>query len=249
MSDENQNADDDDDTGSVTGGDGDSDKNKQDKNKSGDNNGGDKDGDDKSGKDDLAPLKEKIDKAYKERDDTKKELKELKDKLRQQEIDHLKEQGKEVEALQKQISQKDERIEELEAEVTRLSRDNTVDREFRGYQFRNERAAALAVDTVTKDLVKNDKGEWVHKSGKSIPEYVKSFSEDDDNQFLFAPKTNRGTGTGSKTNSQGGSGDKGDKGNKDSGSSGGREDSLFNRSQADVLKDIAAGKIKGPGQG
>jgi len=145
-------------------------------------------------KDDLAPIKDKLNKAYGERDSLKEEVEKLRKEKRDAELAHLKETGKEKEALEATISDRDEEIASLKDQIVALTRDNNVREVFTGFKFRNERAADLAFDQVTKELVQDDKGTWVHRSGKSIKDFLTEFSEDEDNKFLFVEKENRGTG-------------------------------------------------------
>jgi len=179
-------------------------------------------------KDDLKPIKDKLDKAYGERDTLKNELKELKKQLREAELQKLKDEGKEKEHFEGVIADLEDTVKNLQQEIVELTRDNTVQKVLGGYKFRNKKAAALAASTVTDELVQDDKGKWVHNSGKSIEDYVKAFSEDEDNAFMFEPVENRGTqsppGTkpGTKTTKSG---------------------SLFGRSQQEVLQMAADGKL------
>lgn len=146
-------------------------------------------------KDDLAPIKENLNKAYKERDELKKEVADMKKALRDAEIERLKEEGKEKEAFEAQLSDRDAEIENLKSQIVTLTRDNQVRQTLTSYDFKNERAADLAYDSVVKALVQNEKGDWVTKSGKSIADYVKEYSEDEDNAFLFKQVESRGTDT------------------------------------------------------
>lgn len=150
-------------------------------------------------KDDLAPIKDKLNKAYGERDTLKAERDALKKQIRDAELQKLKDEGKDKEHFEGLLADKDKEIEELKTAVIELTRDNTVQRDLSGYKFRNEKAYALVYDAVIKDLVQDDKGVWVHKSGKSISDYIKTYAEDEDNEFLFAKKENRGTDTPTST--------------------------------------------------
>lgn len=180
-------------------------------------------------KDDLAPIKEKLNKAFEERDNLAKELAEMKKKEREKEIERLNEEGKHKEAFEIQLKERDEKILQLETEIVGLTRDIAVRDEFRAFNFRNEKASALAYDSVIKELVQDEKGKWVHKSGSSISDFVKSFSEDEDNQFLFQPKVNSGAGGSPKTKPDAPSGE---------------GKSYKDKPQSELLKDIRAGKVK-----
>jgi len=178
-------------------------------------------------KDDLAPIKDKLNKAYGERDSLKEEVDKLRKEKRDAELAHLKETGKEKEALEATISDRDEEIVSLKDQIIALTRDNKVREVFTGFKFRNERAADLAFDQVTKELVQDDKGTWVHRSGKTIKDFLTEFSEDEDNKFLFVEKENRGTGIPPTTKPA----------PKDT------SGKLAGKSQAEVLKMAAQGKL------
>ena len=75
---------------------------------------------------------------------------------------------------------------------------------------------------------KNEKGEWVHKSGVAVKDFVKTFAENEDNAFLFKQKQNSGNGSqnippSSNTNKK----------------------SLFEMTQDEVLQMAAEGKLPG----
>jgi len=144
-------------------------------------------------KDDLAPIKEKLNSAYSERDKYKEEAETLRKEKRDAEIAALKESGKKDEAYEAQLSDRDQEIEKLKAQIVTLTRDNNVRETFADYKFRNSRAADLAFDQITKELVQDEKGTWVHRSGKTIKDFIKEFSEEEDNKFLFVEKENRGS--------------------------------------------------------
>ena len=87
----------------------------------------------------------------------------------------------------------------------------------------------MAFDEVTSQLVQNEKGEWVHKSGVAVKDFVKTFAENEDNAFLFKAKVSTGGG---------GSGPK-----KEGDTSSGDTGSLFKKSQDEVIKLAMEGKL------
>ena len=151
--------------------------------------------DDKKDDDDpLKPLKENLNKAYKERDKVKKELADFKKAQRDAELERMKAEGKEVEALTATVADKDAELESLRAQIIELTRDAEVRRELSHHAFKNERATELAYDAIVRDLEQNEDGDWVHKrSGKTVSEFIQSFVEDEDNEFLLKTPENRGT--------------------------------------------------------
>lgn len=153
-----------------------------------------KKGDESSNDEEFKTLKGNLSKAYGERDTLKSELEDLKKEKRDAEIQRLKDEGKDREAFDAQLSDKDTVIAGLEKRIIELTRDNEVRQILAGHSLRNERAAELAYDSIIKELVQDEKGTWVHRAGKSVKDFIAAFSEDEDNKFLFKEKENRGTG-------------------------------------------------------
>lgn len=181
--------------------------------------------------DDLAPIKESLNKAYSERDAAKAEVERLKKEARDKEIEQLTKDGKEKEALEAKLSDRDSEIDSLKQTIVELTRDNAVQKELGALEFRNERARDLAYDTVVKSLVQNKDGKWVSKDGKPISDAVASFAEDEENKFLFKEKENRGTETAKTTTTSPKAPSSGNK--------------LRDRTQAEVLQMAAEGKLPG----
>lgn len=179
----------------------------------------------------LKKMKENLDKAYAARDTAESKAKELEEKQRKLEIERLESEGKLAEALQKKLDDAVAENATLKKRVVELTRDVTLSEQMNGLTFRNERAAKLAYKEIVGELVQDADGEWKHKSGLSIKDFVKKFSEDEDQAFLFKPKQSSGTGL-SRTTDEGGG-----KGTKD------KKTSLFDMSQEDVLKLAAEGKL------
>ena len=87
----------------------------------------------------------------------------------------------------------------------------------------------MADREIIGQLVRDESGTWVHRSGVSVKDFVKTFAEVEDNAFLFKPKINNGTGnSGAKPTNT--SSDK---------------KSLFEMSQEEVLKMAREGKLPG----
>jgi hypothetical protein len=110
-----------------------------------------------------------------------------------------------------------------------LTRDIDVRNALASHPFRNENAVEMAYREIVGQLVQNDQGVWVHKTGISIRDFVKGFADSDDNSFLFKAKASSGSGSN---------------GGKPSDTSGGKK-SLFQLSQDEVLKLAKEGKLRG----
>jgi len=108
-----------------------------------------------------------------------------------------------------------------------LTRDKDLLDALKGLPFRNEKASQSAFKELVDELVQDDDGNWRHKSGASIRDAVKAYQKDEDNAYLFKVKASTGTGDNQKKPSE--------VDNKGK--------SLFEMSQAEVLKLAAEGKL------
>jgi non-ribosomal peptide synthetase component F len=93
--------------------------------------------------------------------------------------------------------------------------------------FRNDKAAEMAFREIVSNLVQTDDETWVHRSGVTVRDYCEAFSKDDEQSFLFKPKVSSGAGTQASKGTNRSDGKK----------------SLFDMSQAEVLKLAAEGKL------
>lgn len=133
-------------------------------------------------------LKSKLDIAYGKRDEMKAAMEEIK----AENIELLKAQGKDGEALQKEVDALKEQLIELTAENVKLKRDQLVDKEIAGLEFRSQRSRNIALKEIVPLLEKKG-DQWVGKNGKSIADVVKDFRDDPENDFLFKAKESSGT--------------------------------------------------------
>ena len=176
----------------------------------------------------LSPIKGKLDAAFKQRDEALQKIAEFERKEKEATLKRLEEEGKHKEAFEMRLSEERAEKESLKKRVTELSRDVAVRDALKSMTFRNDKAAEMAFKEIITNLVQTDDEKWVHRSGVSIRDYCEAFSKDDEQSFLFKAKTSSGAGTGSS---------------KDTGGSGTGKKSLFDMSQAEVLKLAAEGKI------
>jgi hypothetical protein len=159
----------------------------------------------------LKDIKGKLDKAYAARDEALGKLKDIEQEKRELEIAKMREEGKHKEAFEAELKAEREkreeeirRREELEKRNIELTRDLIVKDALSKFPFRNEKAARVAQAEIISDLVRNDKGEWVSKSGDSLESLAEAFATDDSNSFLFKPKQNSGSGGSGPTGSSSG---------------------------------------------
>lgn len=176
----------------------------------------------------VKDVKVKLDAAYAKRDEALQKVSEFEQKERDLEIKRLQDAGKEREAFELQLAELKANQETLQKRNLELSRDVDARQALSAFAFRNEKAAKMAFDEVTSQLVQNEKGEWVHKSGVAVKDFVKTFAENEDNAFLFKQKQNSGNGSQNIPPS-----------------SNTTKKSLFEMTQDEVLQMAAEGKLPG----
>jgi len=142
----------------------------------------------------LKGIKEKLNSAYSARDEAVKAKALLEEEKKQAEIKRMEEEGKHKEVAELRMAEMQAKLEALQTQNTRLTRDNAVKSAMSGLEFRNDVAADMAYDRVVSQMTQDANGQWVHKSGVSISEFVDLFSKDEANSFLMKPKMNSGTG-------------------------------------------------------
>jgi hypothetical protein len=183
----------------------------------------------------LKDIKSKLDKAYSVRDDAIKKAEDFEKKEREATLKKLEEEGKHKEVFDMKLVEKDAAYNDLlgkynalEQNNLQLTRDSQVRDLLRGTEFRNDKAGDMAFHEVIGQVVKDDKGNWVHRSGISIKDFITAFVSDEANSFLLKPKVSSGGGTTTTTASKGNT-----------------SKSLFEMSQEEVLKMAADGKLPG----
>ena len=145
----------------------------------------------------IAKAKAAIDKAYKERDEAVKKAVALEEERKAAKIAALESEGKHQEVAKMKIAELEEKLRLATEKNVQLTRDATVREALTGLDFRNEKSQQMAYRDIVDQLVQDeDTGAWVHRSGVSIKEFVSAFSKDENNSFLFRPKTNSGSGVG-----------------------------------------------------
>jgi len=175
----------------------------------------------------LKPIKQNLDNAYSERDKVKAELDRIAKEKRELELQRLKDEGKFKEAHEIEVKTLKEEKEATDKRNVELTRDVQLKDALSGLDFSNVRSMNMAASEITAQLVRNEDGKWVHKTGASIEEFVSLFATNDENEFLFKPKLNSGGGGKKPTNN----------GTPDN------SGSLFKKSQTEVLKMAREGKL------
>jgi hypothetical protein len=176
----------------------------------------------------LKDAKAKLDAAYAARDREKERADQLAQEKRDAELARLEEEGKHQEVYNIRLQEETAKREAAERRNVELTRDMTLKDHLKVLTFRTDKASDMAYQEIVGQLVQNEQGAWVHRSGVSISDFVKTFSEDDNNAFLFKSKQSRGSGT-SEAQSSNPVQDK--------------TKSLFEMSTAEVLALAAEGKL------
>lgn len=143
----------------------------------------------------LKQMKDNMDRMVRERDEALKAKAEVEQAQKAAEIERLEAEGKLKEALEMKLAEANAKLKVFEEENTKLNRDNVVNSQLATLEFRNERSRQMAQRDIVEQLVQNENGAWVHKSGSSIQEFIDSYSKSEDNEFLFRVKANSGSGT------------------------------------------------------
>lgn len=179
----------------------------------------------------LATIKTSLNNSYKQRDEALAKIAAFEAKERESNLKKLEEEGKHKEAYEARLAIERAENETLRKRNTELSRDVSVRDALKGMTFRNDKASDMAFKEITGNLVQNEAGQWLHRSGISVKDYCEAFSKDEDQSFLFKSKSNNGGGSPA-----------GNSGNGDPTIST-KPKSLFQMSQAEVLKMASEGKF------
>lgn len=186
----------------------------------------------------IKDIKGKLDAAYTTRDQALKKAKELEEADRTAQLKKLEEEGKHKEAYDMKIIAKDAAYNELlnekqalEQRVLELTRDNQVRDLLRPIEFRNDKANDMAFHEIIGQVVKDDKGNWIHRSGITIKDFISAFVAEEANSFLLKAKASSGGGTQTPT-----------------GTPNNQSKSLFAKTQDEVLKLAAEGKLSTQGR-
>ena len=176
----------------------------------------------------LKDIKGKLDNAYKARDDAAAKLAEKERLERDAEIKRMEDEGKHREVAELRLKEKETELQTANQRIVELTRDRNISEALNALDFRNKKAQASAAREISEELRQDDKGQWVHKSGKPMAEFIESFFQQEDNSSLYLkPKVSSGGGSGKTTPTQ----------NNNSGS-------LFGKSQEEVLKMAREGKLR-----
>jgi hypothetical protein len=176
----------------------------------------------------LKTIKTNLDKAYEARNAAEAKAAEFERKEREAQLAALEAEGKHKEAYEIRLAAQEAELATLRNQNTAMSRDGAVNDALKGLDFRNVKASEMAFAEIVNQLVKNEEGKWVHRSGVPITDFVSAYAKLEDNAFLFKVKGSSGNGSQQSAGTPaGGSG----------------ETSLFKKSQAEVLKMAAEGKF------
>jgi hypothetical protein len=161
--------------------------------------------------DQLAQMKDNMNKMSKQRDEAMKKAVELEESAKAAKLEKLEAEGKTSEALQMKLDEALARVDALTSVNTGLTRDHTVDKLLSEQQFRNATAREMAKSQIVNELKQDAEGSWVHATGAPLSEFVQAFAKDEENAFLFKPKQSTGAAAMQAVNSEAGGMSKSDK--------------------------------------
>jgi hypothetical protein len=159
----------------------------------------------------LAQMKENMNKMSKQRDEAMKKAVELEESAKAAKLEKLEAEGKTSEALQMKLDEALARVDALTSVNTGLTRDHQVDKLLSEQQFRNATAREMAKSQIVNELKQDAEGAWIHATGASLGDFVQAFAKDEENAFLFKPKQSTGAAAMQAVNSDGGAMPKSDK--------------------------------------
>lgn len=176
-------------------------------------------------------FKDKLDRAYKERDDRAREVARLEEAQKKATQATLKAEGKHFEALQLQVAEMAERLRLKDEALAITTRDAELDKALSEFEFRSPKARSALKRELQDEMIRDDDegGIWVHNSGANVVDVVRAISKDPEQAFYFLPKTNQGTGTRPE--------------GRATAPSKGRPKSLLNLPNEELMKLAAEGKL------
>lgn len=142
----------------------------------------------------LSKMKSNMDRMSSERDEAVRKAVQLEEAQKEAKMKSLEEEGKHKEVAEMKLAALEERLKIAEERNIRLSRDQAVKDTLSSLDFRNERSYKMAFKDIVENLVQDENGSWVHKTGAGIRDFVSTYAKDEDNEFLFKPKNNSGGG-------------------------------------------------------
>lgn len=178
----------------------------------------------------LAQIKGKLNDAYASRDEAVKKAVFFEEEKKSAQIARLEEEGKHKEAGDIRLAELMAKLESRDKQVTELTRDNVVRDALKSMDFRNDTAAEFAYRDVVAQLVQDENGQWVHRTGSPIKDFIDTFKKDEEKSFLFKAKQSSGAGH-QAANAPAGGFDK--------------SKSLSEMSMEDILAAAAAGHLDG----
>lgn len=173
-----------------------------------------------------AEFKEKLDGAYKQRDDALEKIAETERKKNEEVRKKLEEEGKHQEAAQMRIAELEAENKSLANANTRLTRDSSLSDKLSALKFRNSKARKMAMGEIAEELVKNEDGNWVGKDGSSLEKVVESYAANEDHSFMFVKEKTSGANIN------------GDDSKDEQKETKKEPESIFEKSQDDVLAEI-----------
>lgn len=143
----------------------------------------------------LAGVKRQLDAAYGARDEANRKAAALEEQRKAAELAALEAAGKTQEALQMRLAAAEAREKSLAEQLSTLKRDAILSQAVSSLEFRNGRSRDMALQDLKANMVQDANGNWVHRTGAQLADFVKAYATDPENSFLFQPKPSSGGGS------------------------------------------------------
>jgi hypothetical protein len=142
----------------------------------------------------LAKMKANMDKMAEKLAKAEKDNADAVTAQKAEKMKRLEDEGKLTELAEMRATEAEAKVKVMQDENTQLKRDGVVNTALNSLDFKNDRSREMVRKDVIDQLAIDEDGNWTHKSGKSITDFVQEYSKDTDNEFLFRAKTNSGGG-------------------------------------------------------
>jgi hypothetical protein len=154
---------------------------------------------DKLVSDQLSDIKSKLDAAYTKVKEAEKRAEKAEKEAKLVTRKKLEDEGKIVEAVQSELDEVKALNVELQNKLDTYTRDTQVDKILidLGVEFKNSKAKTLAIRDIIGELIKDEDGVWLHRTGASLKDFVKTFIKDPEViDTLLKTKDSNGGGAG-----------------------------------------------------
>ena len=141
----------------------------------------------------LKEIKKNLDKAFKERDEEKKEKIAITAELEEARKAIIEKEGEYVQKIAEEKTKLEEENQLLKQRLSNQERTTVINNSLSDTRFVNSFAKDQAVEYLKNQVKQESDGKWRHSSGVDLQDYVdKVMQRDERMAFWFEPKTNSG---------------------------------------------------------